>query len=134
MTLVVPNDGEAIALEYLVNKDAPEDLVLRLFKNDITPGESDTAASYTEATFTGYAEKDLAGASWTTTKGAPSNVIFAKQTFASTADQTLENIYGYYYVRKTSLDLVAAERFSDAPFGIENNGDEIRITPKITAT
>lgn len=133
MAILVPNDGEAIALEYLVNKDVPEDLILRLFQNNITPAEGDTVSTYTEATFTGYAQRALAGASWTTTKGAPSDVTFASQTFASTADQSLQNIYGYYFVRTTSLDLVAVERFTNAPFAIQNNGDEIRVTPKITA-
>lgn len=133
MTIVVPNTGEAIALEYLVNKDAPEDLVLRLFKNDITPDESDVVGTYTEATFTGYSQKTLTGASWSTAQGAPSAVTFAEQTFASTAGQALQNIYGYYYVRATGGELVAAERFTNAPFAIQNNGDEIRITPRITA-
>lgn len=133
MSIVIPNGGEAIVLEYLVNKDAPEDLVLRLFQNDVTPAEADTTAAYTEATFTGYASKTLAGASWATTLGAPSDVAFAEQTFASTANQAVQNIYGYYYVRATTLDLVGAERFTNAPFAIQNNGDEIRITPQITA-
>lgn len=133
MAIVIPDGGEAIALEYLVNKDVPEDLILRLFKNNVVPAEADAVGDYTEATFTGYAQKSLAGASWTTTPGAPSKVAFAEQTFASTANQAAEDIYGYYYVRTTGGELVGAERFTNAPFAIQNNGDEIRVTPEITA-
>lgn len=132
MAIVVPNDGEAIVLNYLTNKDAPEDLDLRLFKSNTTPAETDAIGTYTEATFSGYAEKALVATNWIVTEGAPSDASAAQQTFASDADQTAESVYGYYYARATSGELVAAERFTSAPFTIENNGDQILITPVIT--
>ena len=133
MTLLFPNNGEDKALQYLVNKATPENLVMKLFKSNTTPAETDTAGTYTEADFTGYSAKTLTGASWTATPGAPSQVAYAQQTFASSADQTAQNIYGYFYIRVTTLDLIAAERFASAPVVVQNNGDEIRITPQITA-
>lgn len=134
MPILVPNNGEGDALQYFVNRSAPENLVLRLFQNNITPAETDTAATYTEATFTGYASITLTGASWgAPTEGAPSEIAFAQQTFASTANQATQNIYGYYMTRATSGRIALAERFPTAPQPIANNGDEIRITPRITA-
>ena len=131
MALLVPNGGEAIALEYLVNKDGPEDLVLCLYTNNITPGETDTIGTYTEAAGNGYANITLTGASWTTTPGAPSSIAYAQQTFTFTG--ALGDVYGYFYKRATGGELVIAERFTGAPFNIANNGDQIKITPTITA-
>lgn len=132
MAGVLVNQGETIMLEALTNKTAPQTLVLKLFKSDTTPAEADTEASYTEADFTGYSSISLTPASWTTTPGAPSQVTYPQQTFASTADQTLQNIYGYMLVQTTSGKLVAAERFASAPFPVQNLDDKVLVTPKIT--
>lgn len=130
MALVVPNQGEQIALEALVGKTAGQNLVLRLYTNNVTPGETDTEATYTEASGNGYAAKTLTAANWTFTANAPSYVDYAEQTFTFTG--ALGNVYGYYFTQVTSGLLVWAERFTDAPFNIANNGDQIKITPKIT--
>lgn len=132
MPLVFPDVGENLALEMITNKTAPQNLVLRLYQSNTTPAEADTAATYTEATFTGYAAITLTGASW----GAASagSISYAQQTFTSSATQTTQNIYGYYLTQVTSGTLVYAERFSDAPNAITNNGDNIKITPTITAS
>lgn len=131
MALVVPNGGEVIALSYLVGKTAStEGLTLRLFTNNATPGETDTAATYTEATGNGYAAIGLTGSSWSVSAGAPSTASYAQQTF--TFSGALGNVYGYYMTRTTTGDLVYAERFSDGPYAIANNGDQIKITPAIT--
>jgi hypothetical protein len=132
MALVVPNGGEVIALSYLVNKASPENLVLRLFESNTTPAETDVVGTYTEATFTGYAAVTLTGASWTVTGGAPSSAAYAQQTFTSSAGSQAKNVYGYYLTRLSSADLVYAERFSDGPYAIVNNGDSVKVTPTIT--
>lgn len=132
MALLVPNTGEVIALEALVNRTAPQNLVLRLYTNNITPGESDTAATYTEAAGFGYASITLTGSSWAAaTPGAPSSISFAQQTWTFTGN--LGNVFGYYLTQVTSGTLVYAERFSDGPYNIVNNGDQIKVTPVITA-
>lgn len=133
MAILVPNTGEVIALQYLTNKVAtPENLVLCLFQSNTTPAEGDTLATYTEATFTGYANVTLTGASWTVTGGAPSSAAYAQQTFTSSAGSQNQNVYGYFLKRLSSGDLVYAERFSDGPYNIVNNGDAIKVTPTIT--
>jgi len=136
MALVFPNQGENIALANLVNKTTTytsQPLTLCLYKNDITPGETDTEATYTVADFTGYASIDLTGNSWTVTEADPTHIDYAQQTFTSTAGSQSQAIYGYYLKQTTSGKLVAAERFSDGPYTIVNNGDVIKITPVITA-
>jgi hypothetical protein len=131
MALVFPDQGENLVLEMLVNKTAAQNLVLKLYKSNTTPGESDTEATYTEATFTGYSSVTLTGASWGAASGG--SIAYAQQTFTSSANQTTENIYGYYLIQTTSGKLVSAERFADGPYAITNNGDNIKITPTITA-
>jgi len=126
------NQGERIMLEALVNKTAPQTLVLRLFKNNWTPVETDTEAAATEATFTGYGSIVLTGGTWVTTEGAPSSIDYPQQAFASSAAQAPQDVYGYYITQQTSGKLVAAERFTDGPYTISNNGDTIKVTPKIT--
>jgi hypothetical protein len=133
MALVLPNQGETIALEALVGKTAGQNLILKLYKNDITPGETDTESTYTVANFTGYSDQTLTAANWTTTPGSPSDVTYPQCTFTSTAGSQNQPIYGYFLVQQSSGKLVWAERFSDGPYTIVNNGDAIKVTPKITA-
>jgi hypothetical protein len=132
MALVIPNQGEVIALEAMLNKTAPENLDLCLYKNDVTPGETDTEATYTEADFTGYATIQLTAANWTVTPGNPTEAAYAQQTFTSSADQASQSVYGYFVKQRTSGKLVYAERFTNGPYAIANDGDAINVTPKIT--
>jgi hypothetical protein len=130
MTLLVPNNGEGDMLKAIVNHTAAENLVLRLFTNNVTPGETDTAATYTEASGNGYAAITLTGSSWTITEGAPGDASYAQQTFTFTG--ALGNVYGYFLTRATSGRIAWAEKFTDGPYNVVNNGDQIKITPKIT--
>lgn len=132
MTLLVSNDGETLALKNFLNHTAPQNQTLKLYKSNTTPAETDTAGSYTEATFTGYSAAALTGTSWTVTPGAPTSAAYAQQTFTSSADQTLENVYGYFVVQASSGTLMWAERFAAAPYAITNNNDAIKVTPTIT--
>jgi len=133
MTILVPNVGENIALSYLVGKTTVvRDLIYRLFATNITPAETDTAGTYTEATGGGYASKTLTGASWTITNGAPTDASYAQQTWTFTGALTTNpTIYGYYVTRVTDADLVLAETFTSFTPG--SNGDQILLTPHITA-
>ena len=108
------------------------DLIYRLFATNITPAETDTAGTYTEATGGGYASKTLTGASWTITNGAPTDASYAQQTWTFTGALTTNpTIYGYYVTRVTDADLVLAETFTS--FTPASNGDQILLTPHITA-
>lgn len=132
MTILVPNSGEVIALSYLVNKATPENLVYKYFTNNITPAETDTVVTYTEAAGGGYAPLSLTGATWTVTAGAPSVAAYPQQTTTFTGPLTGNTtIYGYFVTRATSNDLVLAETFTS--FTPTTSGDNIKITPQITA-
>lgn len=194
--MVVTVDGEQITLEAALNKTAPQNLVLRLYSNNVTPANADVVGGYTEVSGNGYASLTLTGASWTYTapragadgvtagtttfvsatasfvSGDVGRLIYiastqpvwavivsvtngttvvldtaiatqvtlawriasltsyAQQTFAFTGAGG--NVYGYYLTQVTSGKLFAAERFTGAPYVINNNGDEIRVTPKLS--
>ena len=131
MALKVPDAAERVMLEAIVNKTAPQDSRLKLYTSNTTPAEGDTEATYTEASGNGYADKALAGSSWgaASTGGGTSSIAFAEQTFTLTG--ALGNVYGYFIVQETSGKILWAERFSNGPYDIQNNGDQIKVTPKI---
>jgi hypothetical protein len=131
MALLFVDGGDSLALQYIVNKATPQDLVLRLFTNNITPAKGDVVGGYTEASGSGYASKTLTGATWGAPTGSnPKTIAYAAQTFTFTG--ALGNVYGYYLTRVTGGELVYAERFSDGPYNVQHNGDTIAITPTIT--
>lgn len=134
MALNVPDSGENKALEHMVNKTAPENLSLRLWKTtNITPADTDTASTYTvvEAAFGGYAAITLTGASWNAASGG-SITYGSQQTFTCNASAT-EDIYGYFLLQVTSGVLMWSEKDASAPFAVRNSGDAIKITPTISA-
>lgn len=131
MALLVPDTGENLALEMVVNKTAAQNLVLKLFQSNTTPAEGDTAVTYTEATFSGYSAATLTGASWGAASGG--TIAYAQQTFTHNGGATSNSIYGYFMVQTTSGTLFLAERDAAAPFTLQNNGDNVKITPSITA-
>ena len=115
MALLVVNQGEGIMLENILNKTAPQSMVLCLYQNDWTPADGDDEGDATEADFTGYSNVACAPGDWTVTPGAPSEAVCTQKTFTSTANQTTQNIYGYYVKQTTSGKLMWAERFTDGP-------------------
>jgi hypothetical protein len=105
-------------------------MTLRLFTNNYTPIETTTEANVTEATSYGYSAITLTGGSWTISGTAPTQAAYAQQTFTFTGN--LGNVYGYYVTRASDSKLMFAERFTDGPYNIYNNGDQIKITPQVT--
>lgn len=130
MSLVVPNAAEDLMLQNILNKTAPQDQRLKLYTNNITPAETDTEATFTEAAGSGYADVALTGASWTITPGNPTSAAAAQQIFTFTG--ALGNVYGYLVVQQTSGKILWSERFTNGPYNIQNNGDQIKVTPQFT--
>ena len=131
MALNFPDSGENLVLEMIVNKTAPQNLVLRLYRNNITPSDTDTAGTYTEAVFPGYAAITLTGASWNAASGG-SIAYGAQQTFTCSGTST-DDIYGYYVTQASSGTLLYSERDGAAPFAVRNSGDNVKLTPTIGA-
>jgi hypothetical protein len=127
---VIPNQSEADSLEYFVNRATSENIVLRLFTNDIAPGAETVTEDFTEASGSGYAAIELTN--WDEpTLGEPSLITHPEQTFNFSAG--LGPIYGYHMTRATSGRIVAAGRFEDGPYLIPSGGGTIAFTPVITS-
>jgi len=131
MPLNVPDVGENAILEMIVNRTAPQDLRLRLYINNITPSDTDTAATYTQAGFPGYTQANLAGGTWGAASGG--NITYGSQQVFTCSGTATDDVYGYYVVQATSGILVWSERDAAAPFAVRNSGDVVRITPTISA-
>lgn len=136
MALVLPDAGEAKMLKVALGVDAQEDLLLKLFTNNVTPAEADTAVTYTELTAgaaPGYAAKTLTKTSWVVTAGAgvttagAAKADYAQQTFTLTGGPA--TVYGYFVVGATSGILYWAESFGSA-FNIPAGGGTINVTPR----
>jgi hypothetical protein len=132
MALTLADVGADEILKRALNNSFPtsKDLTLKLFATNVTPADTDTAGTYTEATGGGYAAKTLTAGSWTiTTANDPSDAVYAAQTFTFTGALTTNpTIYGYYIVDGNGV-LMWAERLT-AAFTPANNGDTLTITPK----
>lgn len=129
MPAIIPNAAENLVAQYAVNKATPQDLTLFLWTNNVTPAETDTTASYTEASGSGYAAISIPSSDWTVTSGDPTTAVCVEKTFSFTGAAT---IYGYGLRRTTAGTIAMVERFSDAPVVIPSGGGTIRITPTMT--
>jgi len=131
MALVVPDVGEAVLGDAALGKTAMTSTVkLKLYTNNVTPGESDTRTTYTEATGNGYAEKAITNSNWSTvTTTGTTESTHSQQDFDFTG--ALGDVYGYLFATATAGILMWSEKFPTAPYNIANNGDRISITAKI---
>src|SRR3990167_1809807 len=142
MSLVIPNVAEdRLLLELLDGGTAREDWSMRLYKTNVTPAETDTAASYTVADFTAYVNKTLTrtvnnGVTWATiAQAAPSGGWSAEAAVAESryvaqvwSPGSSQTVYGMYLIGATSTLLIGAEIFSSAK-ALES-GDTLTVTPR----
>lgn len=97
MSGIVCNGARKTMLENVLNKTAPANLTLRLFKNNHTPVDADNvnASDYTEADFTGYAGLAFTAASSVFSQWASlsSFSVFAIHDFRTGKVQTRLEIF-----------------------------------------
>jgi len=133
MALVLADIGADEILKTYFNNTRPSggnNLTLKLFATDVTPADTNTAGSFTEANGGGYSAKTLNNGSWTVNAANdPSDAVYAEQTFTFTGPLTTNGtIYGYYVVDADGT-LIWAEKFA-ATFTPANDGDQLKLTPK----
>jgi hypothetical protein len=132
MPLITADVGAQAILAKYFNSTAPvggNDLVLKLFTNDVDPMGDSTTASFVEAVGGGYTSKSLLAGSFTVSIVASiPQAVYARQTFIFTGALTgPQNIYGYYVVDADGV-LVWAER-GGAVFTPELNSDRYLVDP-----
>ena len=88
MALTLADIGADAILKKYFNGTTPaggNNLTLKLFTNNVTQADTDTASTYTVATGGGYADKTLTAGSWTVTvANDPSDAVYAQQTWTFT--------------------------------------------------
>jgi hypothetical protein len=126
MAVLFTQAGEQTALQNLVNSTAPQTLVLKLYTNNVTPTELDVASNYTELSGYGYTSTTLIPGNFTFAQGSPTTATYPQITYTFTG--AAGYIYGYFVVQQSSNTLMFANRFTNAPIQISNNGDQIRVT------
>ena len=136
MAIQLADVGAASFLKAYFNNVWPaggKNLTLKLFATNVTPSDTSTASSFTEAAGGGYAAKALTNGSWTESNVAGiEQVAYAVQTWTFTGPLTTNpTIYGYYIVDADGV-LVYAE--AQAAFTPANNGDQITLTPTFQAS
>ena len=132
MALLVPDVGEVKLLEMALKDANPGDMIIHLYVNDKTPVEGDNLVSFSEMSTQGYVSQVLTRANWVVSSAAGVSTAQYPQlvfTFDGTGDDT--NVYGYYITTNDGAEkLLWAERFPNA-ITVRNNGDQIKVTPKM---
>jgi len=122
----IPNvEEERIAADYIRN-----DIELRLFSNNVTPGETTTLAAFNQVAGGGYAAKTLSSGNWVSTQGNPTEAEYPEEEFEFTSTTTAPGtIYGYYLVDTVTGLYIGGERFASAVTPMTpGSGSKIRIT------
>jgi hypothetical protein len=131
MAIYVPDEGAASFLANSLNNTFPvggANLTLKLFCNNLTLDDADTATAFVEAAGGGYSAKTLTAGNWVDSiVGGIAQVAYPTQTFTFTGPLTTNTtIYGYYVVDDDNT-LKFADLFTE---GVEptDAGNYIRIT------
>jgi len=100
-----------------------------LYRNNHTPGLSDTLADYLEANYSGYASIFVPAANWIlgNVAGHVGLLQAAPINFPNTSP-TPATVYGYFVTDTGGTQLVLSARFDLSPFVI-GTGDFCPVTP-----
>ena len=126
MSGLIPSAGE----RQLLIRALGVGCSLRLFTNDKEPQKNDTIDSYIEATGHGYSPKQLYDGGWRVLSDED-QVVANHEEQKWTFIGPLGKVYGYYVADSGGAELLWAERFSNGPYDIRNEGDQLKIIPNI---
>ncbi len=133
MAIFIPSAGENKLVEFALGYSTPGNQLLKLYTNNVTPADTDTAATYTEMATLGYAAKTLTKTSWSVAQsGGVATATYAAQTWTFTAGAAV-TVYGYFVVDATSGVILWSEPFTSGKI-IQYTGDQIIITPVFTGS
>jgi hypothetical protein len=125
MALIIPNSGKEQLLKYFLGVDTTvENIVLKLFSNDVDPNSDTVSTDFTTPTVSnGYDSIVLSTSSWSIVDGI---ALYPQQSWNFTG--AIGNVYGYFLTTQTSDTLLLTERFSNAPYNVLSSGDVINVT------
>ncbi len=136
MAMVLTDAGAVSMLTSYLKKQNPvggNDLTLRLFTNDMVPGDTSSSPSfYTEASGGGYAAKTLLATGWSASinESGVATAEYAPQSYMFTgALDGAASIRGAYIVDADGV--VVAAGLSATPFTPQSNGQSCVVLPTV---
>jgi len=134
MAVLIPSATMRDNLDALIDAQwDPSTFTLRLWQSDTEPSLTDTYATYTQATFSGYVAVTpmVNNANITTVLGI-SEVIFDHHVWQQTALTVVNTVYGWMITSGTApnIKIEAVERF-DAPITLNAIGQAIIVEPRM---
>jgi hypothetical protein len=129
--VTVPRSSDVLMLQHALNVEPAEDLEVRLFVNNMRPGDGDARALYVEADFEGYTPHRLAAQLWRFTSGQLAMAVYDELTWRCARTREPQPVYGYFVVGSRTRLLRWAERFEDGPYVMANLGDMVELTPTV---
>jgi hypothetical protein len=128
MDQIYPDNGLVFLLKQMVGGSG---VVFDLFVNNVTPSLNDTPATYTIASWTGYASLPISPSAWTFSQVvAHLGFLQADNIFWTNSSGSPQDVYGYLIWDSTKTFILAAARFDGAPITIPNGGIQM-VTPII---
>lgn len=130
MNIVFPFVLQMELLTYIAKAGVPADgnLTIRLYGNNLTPGDSNITADFTEISGGGYTSKPLTFANWTISSGSPATYPAQQWTFTG-AIAGPGTVYGFYVTRNNDGKFQFGGKF-DAPIS-PVNGSVVNVTPTV---
>lgn len=136
MPLVLPNEGLVDQLAYMVKEPISGVLPwqLRLWSNNLTPGQATVLADLTECTFTGYSRVTMTRSSWQNFEVITNRARaqWGSSATSWTCTGSPQTVYGYAMV-DTALGVIrGVERF-DTPQVLATGG-VLSVLPRYSYT
>lgn len=130
-TIIVPNEGKTKLLDWALKGGSHEDYKLDLFTSNTTVGNASTAADFTIASFTGYAQVSITTTSWNaativSNQGNSTNTGSPWAFTASATPGSPVTCYGWIMRGATSGKIIFGANFSTSRV-IAANGDSISV-------
>jgi hypothetical protein len=118
MDMVIPNGALVFWLQWAFNNttDPYEDFVIDLFSNNHTCAVTDTAGTYTTATFPGYAQVAIARSTFgsATATGGLGTIVSSVTPLWNCTGGSGQLVYGWFLRGATSGQLLACANFASA--------------------
>lgn len=120
------NAGIDYAAKEFLNVNSIQNLTVRLYVNNLTPGPTNVASDFTECTLSGYAAQTLTPGSWSgSSSGGQATYTYPTLTFSFSPYGGGITIYGYLLTIPGVIG-VLAEKFS-TPYAVPAGGGSLTI-------
>lgn len=130
-TIIVPNEGKTILQDYFLKGGTHENYLLDLFVSNTTVGNASTAADFTIASFTGYAQATFNASTWNaativSNQGHSTNTNSPWSFTASATPGSPQTCYGWIMRGATSGKILFGANFA-TPRVVAANGDSVSV-------